>query len=208
MTQYYITTVPSSGEEGVPPRLVFDALTELTPTFGQKLTSYAISDRSNISTNTKKVNTTISASGWISSCPVKEYENNLIRYDDIESRPLQAYELLRKWEDESVELTVSTEYEIFSPVIITKLVPVNTGSDALNVSLNFEVARRVSYKRVRLIQQAAPDKKTDGKNNTSGSSDKTKLDDTGSATLNLLKQFGDSTGLGDRGRDLGQALGG
>ena len=70
MPQYYITTVPSASEEGVPARLVFDALTEFSPNFSQRLTSYVISDKSVISTQLSKNNTSIQASGWVSATPV------------------------------------------------------------------------------------------------------------------------------------------
>lgn len=199
MAQYYITTVPSSQEDGVPPRLVFDALMEFTPVFSQNLTSYAISDRSVISTHTSENNTTISTSGWVTSSPVAEYENNLAGYDNLEARPIQAYGTLRQWRDEKTELTVSSEYEVFSPVVITSLTPINTGSEAINVSITMEVARRVSYKRVRLIQNVTQEKELDGKNNTSGSSTAQEQDEAGSAVIRLLERFGESTGFGDLG---------
>ena len=206
MPQYYITTVPSASEEGVPARLVFDALTEFSPNFSQRLTSYVISDKSVVSTQLSKNNTKIQASGWISATPVAQYENNLVGYDDLEARPLQTYELLRQWEDEGVELTVSSEYEIFSPVVITSLTPINTGSEAIRVDLTMEVARRVSYKRVRLIQNVTEDKEKDGKNNTSGSSAKDKIEEDGSLFLKTIENFGNYSGFGDLGSTIGQNI--
>lgn len=196
MAQYYITTVPSSQEDGVPPRLVFDALMEFTPVFSQNLTSYAISDRSVISTHTSENNTTISTSGWVTSSPVAEYENNLAGYDNLEARPIQAYGTLRQWRDEKTELTVSSEYEVFSPVVITSLTPINTGSEAINVSITMEVARRVSYKRVRLIQNVTQEKELDGKNNTSGSTPKEEVEE-GSAFFRQLERTFGSSGAQD-----------
>jgi len=62
-----------------------------------------------------------------------------------------------------------------------------------------EVARRVSYKRVRLIQNVTQEKELDGKNNTSGSSTAQEQDEAGSAVIRLLERFGESTGFGDLG---------
>lgn len=161
-SRFYITTVASSGEGGTPPNISFDSVTEFTPNFSSKISSYPISDLSQISNHTSKNNPTFQFQGWVSTQPLTSYDNNLVGYSNLSGRPQIAYNVLKAWHDSKTELFIYSEYDNYSPLIITSLTPVSEATDSLKVTMTMEMVRRVGYQRVILVQNMTDNLKKDG----------------------------------------------
>ena len=164
-----LSTIPSSNENPDNIQtLSFDSVMNLDPTFTQKTTQYTTSDGMAISNNTTKSNNTITLTGYISNQPLTAYDNNIVGYSNLNDRPQKGYDVLKGWWNDVKELTVTTEYDVQSPMVITSLKPVQEGNDSLKFSITFEAMRTATYSRVILLENVSEDLETTGKAVTGG----------------------------------------
>lgn len=176
-SKIFISPIENYEADGQEARsVIFDAVTTFNISYNNDITSYPVSDKSVISNHKVKRNTTFTVEGWISTQALIGYENNIIPYVDPKSRPQILYNVIKRWDDEGIDLALIHEFDVFSPCQIKSWEPVMEGSDSILVKIVFERIRRVSYKRVFLVQNMSPSKKLDADAN------KGKTDDSKSLT--------------------------
>ena len=167
-----IAEMPRAQEGENPPSLIFDAVVNTAPSSTARLSKYPISDRTEITNHRVKQNSTLQLTAWMGRSPLQNYENNLVGVENEQSRPQLAYDILKRWDEESVELYIASEYDNFSGYVITKFQPNNQGTDGIRFDITLEQARRVTYARGILIQNLDPVKSVDAKaNDSSGTAD-------------------------------------
>tara|TARA_Y100001960_G_scaffold311574_1_gene372261 strand:- start:462 stop:1091 length:630 start_codon:yes stop_codon:yes gene_type:complete len=167
-----IAEMPRAQEGENPPSLIFDAVVNTAPSSTARLSKYPISDRTEITNHRVKQNPTLQLTAWMGRSPLQNYENNLVGVENEQSRPQLAYDILKRWDEESVELYIASEYDNFSGYVITKFQPNNQGTDGIRFDITLEQARRVTYARGILIQNLDPVKSVDAKaNDSSGTAD-------------------------------------
>jgi len=190
-SKIYITTVPLASDGGAtPPSVVFDAVLELSPSFSKKLTAYTLSDGSAISNHQTKDNPQFTMTGVITTQPLVSYDNNLIGYETLAERPQKAYDQLLQWYNKDTELVLVYEYDVRSPLAITNLTPVNSGTDSLTFNITFEEVRRATYSRVVLLQNVSNTLEETGKPATGGRG--TKKDESESRTWKILETLSET----------------
>lgn len=160
--QIFITPTDVLVDEGTrSPTFTMDMVSEFKPTFPSQLTKYRLSDKSEVTNHRVRNNATIILSGYVSSRPLFRYENNLVSYDNLLERPVLAYSLVKKWEEQGTELTVVNKFDIYSNCVITNLSPIQSNGGDILINFQLEQVRRTSYKRVNLIQYMSPNKQKD-----------------------------------------------
>lgn len=190
-SKIYITTVPLSSEGGAtPPSVVFDAVLELSPSFSKKVTGYTLSDGSAISNHQTKNNPEFSLTGVVTTQPLTSYDNNLVGYETLPDRPQKAYDQLLQWYNDDTEIVLAYEYDVRSPLAITNLSPVSSGTDSLTFNITFEEVRRATYSRVVLLQNVSNTLEDSGKPATGGRG--TKKDESDSRTWKVFETFSES----------------
>ena len=166
--------------------LVFDSVTEFTPTSSKKVTQYVTSDKISITNNSVKNNPTISMRGRVSKYPLDNLENNLINGDsNLDGRMVTANDILQRWYDQDTDLYIDAGYKGYSKYQLTSLEPTEDGTDSLIFSLRFEKIRRTTYERILLVQNMDESKGLDGAPNTDGGKDQTSEERVSQITLAL-----------------------
>ena len=143
------------------PRFTMDLVEDFTPVFSSEITKYKVSDKTYIANHRFRNNLTISLSGVVSNRPILAYPNNLVEYNDLSGRTKNAYELIKRYENEGVELTVVNKFDFYPNCLIKSYTPIQVGDDTILINLELEQVKRVSYQRVSLIQNMSPSKKKD-----------------------------------------------
>ncbi len=160
--QIFLTPTDVLVDEGTrAPTFTMDMVSEFKPTFPSQLTKYRLSDKSQITNHRVRNNATFVLSGYVSSRPLLKYENNLVGYDNLQERPVLAYSLVKKWEKLGTELTIVNKFDVYNNCIITNLSPIQSSGGDILINFQLEQARRVSYKRVNLVQYMQPSKQKD-----------------------------------------------
>lgn len=189
----FITPFDNIAEDGSKlPSFVFDLCTEFTPVFSNKVTKFKVSSKSNKSSHVFTENDVITVTGYVSTIPFYRY-NNLISYSDLSQRPQLAYDVVKKWVKDRTQLTLVNKFDVFTPCIITRAEPTETGSSLL-ISFTFERIETATYQRVTLVQNMTPSKKMDSEANTSNPDGSKKLNTKDDLTLtqkyvNQLEKF-------------------
>lgn len=176
LAKVYIATQSEYDANGkATPSLSFDCVTEFKPSFKADITQFAVSDKSTISNNRAKKNTTFSVVGRVSIAPLIEYENSLISSYSNSGRPQAAYDIIKGWHDNSTTLTLVWQYDVYTDVQIKDFEPVVNNTYTLEFNITFEQVRRASYQRVSLVQDMSTSKAKDAATETQGSDSKTEL---------------------------------
>lgn len=152
-------------------RLYMDAFVSVVPIYTSTPTKYAISDKSIISNHVVRNNPTLSLTGFVGQHPLKSYDNSLVGYTDISARPSNTHETLLKWQQNSTQLYVYSEFFQLNQYIITSYQPKQLEiTDTLQFDLQLEKLRYVSYQRDTLLEFADSNKSVDGKSKSSSTS--------------------------------------
>ena len=189
-----IAEMPRAQEGENPPSLIFDAVVNTAPSSTARLSKYPISDRTEITNHRVKQNPTLQVTAWMGRSPIHNYSNNLVGVENEQSRPQLAYNILKRWDDDGIELYIASEYENFSGYVITKLQPNNEGTDSIKFDITLEKAKRASYVRGILIQNMDATKKVDAKANDSSGTTDTKKQEDESLIEQVVRIYGASAG--------------
>ena len=181
-------TLVTNGQQS--PSITFDTVEEFLPRFTAQNTAYPISDKSQINTHRIKNNPTISVRAWISTAPLKTYDNNLVGYADNSQRPQTAYNILKEWWEKGTELTTVSELDVYPTMTVTSFQPIQEGFRSIQVALELTQNKRATYQRVTLIQNMSEVKSKDSNPNTAGSGQKKEALEYGSNLKNLAGDLG------------------
>ena len=188
-----IAEMPRAQEGENPPSLIFDAVVNVAPSSTARLSKYPISDRTEITNHRVKQNPTLQITAWMGRSPLRNYDNNLVGVENEQTRPQLAYDILKRWDEESVELYIASEYDNYSGYVITKFQPNNESTDGLKFDITFEKARRVTYAKGILIQNMDAVKSVDAKANDSSGTGDAKTEENTFITDDVIGNFAGST---------------
>lgn len=174
MTTPFVYIIPINSDLEIDNYFTLDMIQTFTPNFTQRLTQYTLSDKSTISNHVVKSNQTFNISGTISPISLSKFQRNVVSYNNPSERTQIAYDWLVSQYNNATELTLVTDYDTYTPVVITNVTPVRTKGTSLDVTINLEKARKSSYKRVKVALFMDQRLSTDAKNNTYGSTGTTK----------------------------------
>lgn len=140
------------------PLIQLDVTESYSISLNNKLTSYPVESRSNISDHIFSDNIKIQFTANIGHA--KQYYqayNNLIKTDQDNAvksnRPQQAYDLIKKIRDNKLLVDLLTEQELFENVCITELsVSKETGTDQLTFNIGLEKPRYATIGKTVLAQ--------------------------------------------------------
>ena len=142
------------------PVIQLDVTETYTITLNNKVTSYPVESRSNISDHIFSENIKVSFDATIGLAdPYYSSYSNLIKGDKSNvvkaNRPQQAYDLLKKLRDEKLQIDVLTEQELFEGMVITDLsVSKSSGDDQLKFGIGLEKVRFVEVGKTVLASLA------------------------------------------------------
>lgn len=184
LAKVYIATqseYDANGKET--PSLSFDCVTEFKPSFSAEITQFKVSDKSTISNNRAKKNTTFNVVGRVSIAPLIDYDNSLLNNYSNTGRVQAAYDIIKGWHDNSTTLTLVWQYDVYTDIQIKSFEPIINTTYTLEFNINFEQVRRASYQRITLVQNMSDSKGKDASAKTTGSSSKSEANEDEGRTL-------------------------
>ena len=137
-------TVFLAGVKSSVDSFICDATLEVSQTFSNKITSYAVDDRSNVSDHSFNENPTFTIRGVVSNHPITEYDSNIIGYGT--DRVGDADKLLQQWWKDRTEVTILTEFNDFNYCMLESYSASFTAqtSEVLEFEIKVQQIRKVS----------------------------------------------------------------
>lgn len=144
-------TVFLAGVKSSVDSFVCDATLEVSQTFSNRITSYAVDDRSNVTDHVFNENPSFTITGVVSNYPVTEYDSNIIGYSD--DRAGRADKLLQEWWKNRTEVTILTELNDFNFCVLESYSASFTAqtSDVLEFTIRVQQIRKVSSSVVTVV---------------------------------------------------------